>query len=74
MNQIGGWFMNKKLKQVLALIGIIVLVGLYVLTFIFSLLDFEGAANWFKVSLYSTIIVPILLYAYLLIYKYLNNK
>lgn len=66
--------MNKKLKQVLAIIGIVVLVGLYVTTFIFSLLEFENAQNWFKVSLYSTIVVPVLLYAYLLIYKYLKNK
>lgn len=66
--------MNKKLKQVLALIGIVILIGLYIMTFIFALLDFDGATNWFKISLYSTIVVPALLYAYLLIYKYLKNK
>ncbi|MBA4688240.1 MAG: hypothetical protein H2184_13875 [Candidatus Galacturonibacter soehngenii] len=66
--------MNKKLKQVLSLIGIVILIGLYIMTFVFALLDFDGAANWFKISLYSTIVVPALLYAYLLIYKYLKNK
>lgn len=66
--------MNKKVKQVLALIGIVLLVGLYIMTFIFAVLDFNGAANWFKISLYSTIVVPVLLYAYLLIYKHLKNK
>lgn len=66
--------MNKKPKQVLAILGIILLVGLYVITFIFALLSSPNAANWFKASLYATIVIPILLYAYLLIYKYLKNK
>ncbi|WP_099466679.1 hypothetical protein [Konateibacter massiliensis] len=66
--------MNKKVKQVLAIIGIVILVGLYVATFIFALLDSPNAASWFKAALYSTVVVPVLLYAYLLVYKYLKNR
>lgn len=66
--------MNRKIRQVLAILGIMILIGLYVMTFIFALLSSPNAANWFKASLYATIIIPTLLYAYLLIYKYLKNK
>lgn len=65
---------NKKLKQVLAIIGIVFLVGLYVMTFIFALLSSPNAANLFKASLYATVIIPVLLYAYMLIYNYLKKK
>ncbi len=66
--------MNKKVKRALALIGVIFLVSLYVLTFIFSLVDSPNSVNLFKVSLYSTIVIPILLYAYALVYKHLKNN
>lgn len=66
--------MNKKSKQILALIGVILLVTLYVVTFIFSLLDSPNTMNLFKACFYSTIIIPILLYAYVLVYKYIKNN
>lgn len=66
--------MNKKAKRILALIGVVFLVGLYVLTFLFSLLDSPNSMNLFKVSFYSTIVIPILLYAYVLIHKHINNN
>jgi hypothetical protein len=66
--------MNEKLKRISALSGVVILVGLYVMTFIFSLLNSPNAANLFKASLYSTIIIPILLYSYMLIYKYIKKN
>ncbi|MFA9378586.1 MAG: hypothetical protein ACERKZ_17870 [Lachnotalea sp.] len=66
--------MNIKLKRILALIGVALLVSLYVITFIFSLMNSPNATNLFKASFYSTIIVPILLYAYILVYNYIKNN
>lgn len=65
--------MNKKSKRILALIGVALLVILYVATFVLSMIDSPNSMNLFKASFYSTIIIPILLYAYVLVYKHIKN-
>ena len=60
----------KKLKQILAITGIIVLLGIYVLAFVFALIKRPGAESMLMAALYSTVIVPVLLYAILLVYKW----
>ncbi len=57
----------KKTKRILALTGVILLVGMYVCTFIFAMLDSPVAQALFRGSLACTIIVPVLLYTFLLI-------
>ena len=59
----------RKIKQILAIIGIVLLVGLYVSTLIFALLKSEFAADMLKVSIFATTMVPIMLYAFSLAYK-----
>jgi len=62
-----------KLKRLLALIGAILLIGMYVSTLIFSLMNGEFAMDMFKVSVVCTIIIPFLLYAFTLIYNVLKD-
>lgn len=62
-----------KLKRILAIIGVIILAGMYILTLVFSLIRGEMAWDLFKASIYCTLIIPIFLYAYILIYKYLKK-
>lgn len=57
------------MKRFFALLGVILLVGLYVSTLVLALINSPAAKEWLKVSVLATLIVPILLYAYLLIYK-----
>ncbi|HIX28512.1 MAG TPA: HAD family phosphatase [Candidatus Blautia stercoravium] len=64
----------KNLKRLLAVIGIILLAGMYVLTFILALTDNSAAGNMIMASLYATVIIPILLYAFLLVYKWTHPK
>ena len=64
----------KKAQRILALIGIIVLVGLYITTFVASIINTEFSQQLFTASLYCTVIIPIMLYAYSLIYKVVKNK
>lgn len=64
----------KKTKRILALIGAILLISLYVITFIFSLMKSDLAKDLFKISFICTIIIPILLYGYILIYRILNKR
>lgn len=62
--------MKNNLKRIIAAIGIIVLVGLYVMTFIFAV----TGSSYFTASLYASIIIPILLFVYQLIYKVVNKN
>ena len=63
----------KKVKQVLAIIGVIVLVGLYISTLVCALSSSPNFMNMFMASVMATVIVPVLLWAYSFIYKLLKN-
>lgn len=62
------------MKRILAIIAIIFLMGLYFATLIFSLIGSDLTFGMFKASLLMTFIVPILLYAMMMVYKFLNKK
>lgn len=50
--------------------GIIVLAGLYIMTFIFA----ATGSSYFTASLYASIIIPVLLFVYQLIYRVVNKN
>ena len=56
----------KKSKRVLALLGAILLVLLYVGTLVFALIDHPLASGLFKAAVAATILVPVILYGFLM--------
>ncbi len=64
----------KKLKQIVCIICAALLAGIYIITLIFSITDSSQAKSWLSASLYATVAVPILLYAFLLITKQMRNR
>ncbi len=56
-------------KRVLAWIGVILLVGMYVMTLVTAVTATDSAHNWFMASIAATILVPVVLYAYNMIYN-----
>lgn len=64
----------KNLKRLLALGGIVLLVGMYVLTLIFALTDHSASGNMLMASLFATVLLPIFLYAFFLVYKWTRRK
>ncbi|RKI31250.1 hypothetical protein D7V82_00410 [bacterium 1xD8-6] len=64
----------KKVKRILAMAGVILLAGLYVAAFVSAILAKPAADGFFKASLLATIIVPLLIYVYTLIYKLIFGK
>ncbi len=58
-----------KLKKIFAIAGVVILLGMYLLTFISAIFATPNTHSLFLGSLAATIIVPIFLYAYMLIYK-----
>lgn len=63
----------KKVKRIAALIGVIFLLSLYITTFIAAFTSSDHSMALFQASLYCTIIVPIMWYAYILIYRLLKK-
>lgn len=62
------------MKRILAILGIVLLLGLYAATFIFALMKSPASTGMFKAAIYCTITVPVLLYGYSLVYKYLKDR
>ena len=63
----------KKVKQILAIIGCILLVSMYVVTIVLAVTDDPNTMNAFRASIYCTIIVPVLIWAYSFIYRLLKK-
>lgn len=57
----------KNKKRILALIGVILLVSLYLVAFISSFFVSEISTSIFKASLVCTILVPLVLYSYMMV-------
>lgn len=64
----------KKMKQILALGGVCLLIGLYLITLILAITDNSGTMNMFFAAVVATVIIPVLLWAYSLIYRLVRNN
>ena len=56
-------------KRVMALIGAVILACMYVATLVFAIIDDPKTMSFFKASVALTILVPVLLYAYQLVFR-----
>lgn len=63
----------KNTKQILAIIGIILLVVLYLSTLVFALLG-KNFFPIFMASLVSTIMLPVIIWLYTMLHKNLKKK
>ena len=64
----------KRIKQVGAILLVILLVGLAVGAMVFSFLDTPWAKEALSICLYSAIAVPVLLYAMILVARVLRGR
>lgn len=64
----------KKVKQVIAMIGVIALLALYVSTVVLACIGSEEALNLLKAAIFATVVLPVLLWAYSFIYRLLKNN
>ena len=65
--------MLDKMKRILALAGAVLLAGLYLITLVLAFADPTASKDWLKASVVCTVVIPIFLYAYLLIYRHLKK-
>ena len=59
----------KKVRQILAILGIVLLAGMYIATIVCALSASENFMNMLMASIYATIVIPMLIWAITFIYK-----
>ena len=60
---------TSKTKRILAAIGAFLLFAMYASTLVFALIDHPAAQDLLMASIACTIILPVLLYAFTLVYR-----
>ena len=61
--------MYQKLKRILALTAVVIILLLYAATFVLSLLPGDQANDLLMVSIVATVVIPVLLYNYLWLFR-----
>ena len=56
-------------KRIAALIGIVLLVGMYVVTLILAIMNNDLTKRFFTASIICTVVIPVLVWVYQWIYK-----
>lgn len=76
LNQNQGTPSKRKMtsKQIVALIGVILLVLLYIITLLVAFLSPKDSFHWFMICLVSTIIVPLIAWFYSWMYARSTGK
>ena len=53
----------KKVKRILAVIGLVLIALMYALTIIFALMKHPDSKSWLMAAIFCTIAVPVIIYA-----------
>ena len=61
--------MYQKLKRILALTAVVIILLLYAATFVLSLLPGDQAKDLLMVYIVATVVIPVLLYIYLWLFR-----
>ena len=64
----------KKTKRILALIGAILLLLMYVAAFIVTIFDHTADMRYWKAAIVATVIIPVLIWAYSFVYKLIKGS
>ena len=64
----------QKFRRILALLGALILIGMYAATLVFALSSSPNAQNMLMASIACTVIVPCLLYGMMLVARVLDNR
>lgn len=64
----------KKAKRILAVLGVILLAASYLSTIVCALSDSENFMNMLMASIYATVVIPTILWAYSFIYKLMHRE
>lgn len=67
---------NRKMnsKRIVALIGIILLLSLYVVTLLVAIFDRSESGKWFMTCLVASVFLPLLIWVYIWLYGVITNR
>jgi uncharacterized BrkB/YihY/UPF0761 family membrane protein len=63
-----------KVKRTAALIGAILIASMYLISLIAAFFATEQFPGFFLASIFSTIVIPIMIYIYITVYKYVHKN
>lgn len=66
--------MKKNKKSILAIAGIVFLIGMYIFTLVCAIIKTPFAKSLFMASLYCTIVIPVFIYIFMMVTKYLKGR
>ncbi len=61
------------MKRIFAIVGVIILLALYLVSFISAIFNKPYASGLFMASIFCTIVIPILMYGFLIVYRYVHR-
>lgn len=61
-------------KQVVALVGVILLVAMYLVTLVVAIFDQDSSGRLFQACLVATVAIPLLIWVYIWMYGRLTGK
>ena len=61
-------------QRILAMIGVVCLVALYIVTLISAVFTTPATKGLFMACIFSTVAIPVMLYGYILVYRALKSK
>lgn len=61
-------------KQVVALVGVVLLVLMYISTLIVAIVDNSDSGKWFMCCIFATVAIPLLLWIYTWMYGKLTGR
>lgn len=61
-------------KRLAALIGVALLVMLYIVTLVVAIVDTSSSGRWFRMCLFATVAIPLLIWIYTWMYGKLTGR
>lgn len=61
-------------RRLAALIGVVLLVMLYIVTLVVAIVDTSSSGEWFRICLFATVAVPLLIWIYTWMYGKLTDR
>jgi uncharacterized BrkB/YihY/UPF0761 family membrane protein len=63
-----------KVKRIAAIVGIVLIASMYIISFISAFVASEYSNGLFLASIFSTVVIPIMIYGFITIYKYVHKN
>jgi Na+/proline symporter len=66
--------MNNKPKRIAAIVGVVLLLSMYVVSIISAVFATENSHGLFMASVFCTVMIPIMIYGFITVYKMVHRK